>query len=1067
MQYGGEARVLGPYDQVSDSDYTVNGNIGGNEWYLDGAANSSTHIVAHVPHSDTVAEMKVETSGFDASFGHTTGVALSIMTKSGTNQLHGSASDLHTEDRWNAAAFFPKQLYYKNIAAAEASGDHALAERLRNTPLLPSGHKNHYALTLGGPVVIPKVFNGKDKLFFFFDYVGLSSISTTASYPQYLNNTFPTMANRQGDFSQLLQVDAVRYTVYDPLSVRPDPARPGHYIRDPIPGNILPAARIVNPVYNAYVKFLPVPNNDPANPRNEPLNNYLGVSLPYNNKYNSFSSRVDYNHSNQHRMYLRWLWDNMNVDSQDWAYTTVPGLMRANQSRHNSGAVADWVYTPRASTMFDFSVSINEYRDDQTGQGNGPVAQSYKPSDVGLPAYLDTKAGDKHTLPLMAVSGYNNIGPAGAQSFNHYRVMTTKADASHIRGRHSLHAGFDGKQYFLTGYGGAAINTSGNFSFGNTYTRRNDDTFTPAGSLGLSWAAFMMGIPDSMTINTTDSYAMHNPAYAWYGQDNWRVTSKLNLNFGLRLEYELGPTERYNRMLGYFDPSLSLPIAAAAQAAYARQPVPELSASSFVVQGGSTYAATGGVGRRIRQNEWMWLPRIAAAYQIDSRTVLRGGYGIFYDTLNVLVQNGWNTSQNPNQLNFSRTTSTQISNDFGTTWLAGDPLNGVSPLRDPFPVRAGGTRFDIPIRTALGAMAVAGRSLTFSAFDSRRARQQRWRAGVQRQIGRNMIFEAVYSGSYSDRAYVTKKLDPLPAQFWATGLVRNDAVANNMNANVPNPFLLANFAGLKTTDPLVYQDMSTLGFYTSTTVRKNQLLRPYPQMTNLNQRLANAGDATTHDLELSFERRFSRGFNAFVGYTRMKARTADVYLNEFDPAPTERESNNARPHRVIANGIWELPFGKGRAFAQRGIQNLAFGGWQIGLTYEFQPGALLDFGNLFYYGDLGAINSGNRTFDRWFNTDGFERSAAKGPNSYHARVFPTRIDGLRADFTNVVNSCLQREFRFRERATVQFRVDALNLQNRSQMAAPVVDPTSTNFGKITTQSRTQNRYYQFQLRFRF
>lgn len=199
----------------------------------------------------------------------------------------------------------------------------------------------------------------------------------------------------------------------------------------------------------------------------------------------------------------------------------------------------------------------------------------------------------------------------------------------------------------------------------------------------------------------------------------------------------------------------------------------------------------------------------------------------------------------------------------------------------------------------------------------------------------------------------------------------------------------------------------------------------------------------------------------------MRDRNSDIFLNEFDPAPSWRESSNARPHRITASGIGELPFGKGRAFAQQGLESMLLGGWQMGVTYEFQPGALIDFGNLFYNGNLSDINTGTRTFAQWFNTAGFVRDPAKQPAAYQARVFPTRIDGLRADFTNIVNGCLQREFRIRERGKLQFRVDALNLQNRSQMAAPVVDPTATNFAQITAQSRTQNRFYQFQLRFRF
>src|SRR5262249_36071110 len=283
----------------------------------------------------------------------------------------------------------------------------------------------------------------------------------------------------------------------------------------------------------------------------------------------------------------------------------------------------------------------------------------------------------------------------------------------------------------------------------------------------------------------------------------------------------------------------------------------------------------------------------------------------------------------PNQFGFSRTTSTVVTTDFGQTWLVGDPRNGVSPLRDPFPVRGDGTRFDTPPKAGLGAMAVAGRSVPFSDFDLERCRPQPWRAGVQRQIGTKMLIDASYSGSYSDRVAVPRTLSALPAQYWATGNTRNDAIATNLNSNVTNPFYIGNFADLAKSSPVVYQNMSTLAFFTSRTARKNQLLRAFPEMSGLTQTNAPAGDVRTHDLEVSFERRFAKGVSFFAAYARTSPQTPDFFANEFDAAPTSRESNFARPHRLVFTGIWELPFGRGRAFLQHGIPNWLFGGWQL------------------------------------------------------------------------------------------------------------------------------------------
>jgi hypothetical protein len=198
-----------------------------------------------------------------------------------------------------------------------------------------------------------------------------------------------------------------------------------------------------------------------------------------------------------------------------------------------------------------------------------------------------------------------------------------------------------------------------------------------------------------------------------------------------------------------------------------------------------------------------------------------------------------------------------------------------------------------------------------------------------------------------------------------------------------------------------------------------------------------------------------------------------ILENEFNIQPSFWwPSDTARPHRFTATGIYELPFGKGRAFAQAGILNHILGGWQIAATYEFQPGPLLGWGNLFYYGDLATFeqdaSSGTRSLEQWFNTGlRFERNASNLPAAFHTRVFPRFFNGLRADGLKQWNGNLLREFRITERVRFQVRADAMNLQNRSQMAGPDLSPTSTNFGRITSQTSSLNRFYQIQGRIHF
>jgi hypothetical protein len=224
----------------------------------------------------------------------------------------------------------------------------------------------------------------------------------------------------------------------------------------------------------------------------------------------------------------------------------------------------------------------------------------------------------------------------------------------------------------------------------------------------------------------------------------------------------------------------------------------------------------------------------------------------------------------------------------------------------------------------------------------------------------------------------------------------------------------------------------------------------------------------TDAFELQVQKRFSKGFDLNFSYTRLRNREADIYFNEFDPLPSWRESNDGRPHRVTATGIYEFPLGKGRRFWSRGLLNHLFGGFQGAATFEYQPGPLIDFGNLFFYGgDISEIAASQPTLDQWFSTSNFERVAARGPAAFHRRVFPTRVDGVRGDGLNQWNVNLVRNFKLKENLALQVRMDALNVQNRSQFASPNTNPFSTDFGRITSQTQTRNRFIQVQARLRW
>ena len=308
----------------------------------------------------------------------------------------------------------------------------------------------------------------------------------------------------------------------------------------------------------------------------------------------------------------------------------------------------------------------------------------------------------------MVLSTQVDPGPHRPAAGREVQRLRTSADS------HSLRAGIDFRQHYRTQIQNGGL-TSGNFTFANNYVRKDEDGITPAGTLGLVWAAFLLGMPNGMSVDTNDTFALMNPYYAWYAQDTWRVTRNLTLTLGLRMEYERGPTERYNRALSYFDPNLELPITAAAQAAYARNPLPEVPASQFIVQGGSVYAGrNGATARALAQRADVAAARFARPGRSNPKTdrprrlrhLLRHAER---DELRRRTSTDFRAPRTP-----------MLTNDFGAD-LAGRRSARTAFRRstDPFPVRADGTRFDVPSADALGAMARVGQGFTLHRFRPR------------------------------------------------------------------------------------------------------------------------------------------------------------------------------------------------------------------------------------------------------------------------------------------------------------------------------------------------------------
>ena len=444
------------------------------------------------------------------------------------------------------------------------------------------GASNNLSMTFGGPVHIPGVINGTNKFFTFVNYsYGHDDFNGKSANPnRTLPRSDPGHNHLAGDFSDLLLLpNPAQYQIYDPLTTRPDPARPGHVIRDPFPGNRIPADRITNPLYKLYTGFLPAPNTNPTAANQQPLNNYYDTGQPDPLRSHVFGVRLDYNHSDRNRFFGRVSGSNFTEGAGDWTYESTPGLHALSRVRKTRAGTGTWTRVS-GDTVIDGQLGANRFL--ETDQRLG--LKDFTPSGIGLPAYMDQfcqSRGDfggvtPCQLPRINFGGNNLNG-------NFYQVLGDNSgtfdqgthyqgqlNLSQVRGSHTLRAGVDFRRHER--FRNFPGNASGNFTFDNTYTRKADDTTeSPAANLGLGWAAFMLGIPTRVEAEMTASSLISNHWVGSFFQDTWRVSESVTLNFGLRHEYETGLRETNDQMLIGFDPNADVAIAQLAEAAYAQE----------------------------------------------------------------------------------------------------------------------------------------------------------------------------------------------------------------------------------------------------------------------------------------------------------------------------------------------------------------------------------------------------------------------------------------------------------------------------------------------------------------
>jgi hypothetical protein len=412
-------------------------------------------------------------------------------------------------------------------------------------------------------------------------------------------------------------------------------------------------------------------------------------------------------------------------------------------------------------------------------------------------------------------------------------------------------------------------------------------------------------------------------------------------------------------------------------------------------------------------------------------------------------------------------------------------MGSVNIMQNPFPVLPSGSRWVTPYGNSLGSGILDGQGFTYYPRDYAPATEQRYSFAIQRQIMHNDMVEVSYNGGYASLPS-TRSQSILPAKYWNFFNSFSAATDNAMKATVANPFLAA-LPAIKGSDPTLYNYLSNVGIFNSSTLQVQQLLRANPNAGfALSKTNAERNKIVDNEIRLVYHRRLWKGIQSDVQYAHMWGRQQWL-PNQFDPESAWQLNSNIRPNRLVWSTVAELPFGKGKAWLNHGIGNQVAGGWQLSWIYSYQTGALISWGNLFYYGSVDQVADAlnhdaihAKNLNQWFDPAavwtgsaappagfvGFEGRSAVQPGTYQARVFPQYIDSLRNDGIRNWDAKILRKFTVYERLALVVSADLLNVTNHTQFTGPNLSVTSSAFGSLSGQANS-GRILQFNTRIVF
>jgi hypothetical protein len=1016
------------------------------------------------PVAEAVQEFKVVTNNYDAQSGHGNGSSIDVTLKSGGNQFHGNLYGFVRNDAFNSNSFFNN-----------ANGAERQPRRYNRT-----------GATIGGPVYLPRfgeggpaLYNGKDRTFFFFSYERTYNKSSRG-----VERTVPTLLQRglgptgDYDFSELLGAEltssgnpvynrngtrARAGQIYDPYS--------GRFERwNPATNSVVPSSNIervpiecngrinvicANDPHLSQVgirwinAFFPLPNR-PIN--RDGRNNFFGI-MPSLDYMNAQALKIDHSFNSNNRGSFHFAKNYREGFSENWNGVIngiEPNGLREEREGYNVGY--DHITNINETTFINIRAgfTIFERVNPSTSAGK------FDPASLGYSALTVSQFRGAKYLPnyTFGSNSYNGATGNGLGEITTPYSFSLQPTLFKLIGNHSLKIGYDVRSYYdnASDYRGTVVG----FSFDQIYTRRNNtsgaDTQT---RVGQDLAALLFGLPSTATLNRNISRANNALYHGAFIQDDWKVTSRLTLNLGLRYDYESPTTERYNRGIRGFDPNVTNPVEAQAVRNYLNStvssvasdsqilPIHRASLSSFQVKGGFLFADEQNRGF-FNADKNNFQPRVGAAFKLTEKTVLRGGWGLF--TVPVVLVGADNVS------GFSRTNSiSPIAN-------SRTDITNAPRIEEPFP-------FGVPepYGSSLGLASALGlNNITFQSTDKKNTQVQRWSFGIQHELPGQWLVEANYVGSRTSDAAITRNLNAVPRQYLSASLIRDNAVITSLGRTVSNPFRNISINGV---DPFAGSRL------TGDTISVEQLLRPFPQFSGDINTQVYDGWSSYHSGQFSVEKRFTQGYTITAGYTWSKLLEKMSFLNPTDTEPEKRLSPFDIPHRFFSSGIFEFPFGKGRRWGSNwdGFSEAIFGGWQVSGTYQYQTGLLAEWGNVYYNGDPTRLKSriSSKDLRQVFDTSGFRRTTASEIElDKNIRYFPTTIPGIRDDSTNIWTLGVMKKYPISENVRLQFRAEAINAFNHPTFDAPIVNPRDTNFGDVRS-TLTSFRDVQFGLKLDF